>query len=212
MLRVSQLRLSLILLLAAGLACRWIYPHATAVHALTIPQPGTLALVSPSVLANFNGDNRLDLATSSRHAGHGYKVTIRLSARQRVTSLALSSGAPVIGLLALDVDRDNDLDLILAGAIPPRPLAAVKEKVKELNRGRDMGRVVQEMQERVRATVSFPPGYFVTRSGEFENQQRAMARLLIIVPVSLFLIFSFSSAPSDRSGARSSFCSMSPSP
>jgi heavy metal efflux system protein len=56
-------------------------------------------------------------------------------------------------------------------------------------RGRDMGSLVEEMQQRVQATVSFPPGYFVTWGGEFENQQRAMARLRIIVPVSVFLIF-----------------------
>jgi cobalt-zinc-cadmium resistance protein CzcA len=45
------------------------------------------------------------------------------------------------------------------------------------------------MQQRVQASVSFPPGYFVAWGGEFENQQRAMARLRIIVPVSVFLIF-----------------------
>jgi cobalt-zinc-cadmium resistance protein CzcA len=56
-------------------------------------------------------------------------------------------------------------------------------------RGRDMGSLVEEMQQRVQASASFPPGYFVAWGGEFENQQRAMARLRIIVPVSVFLIF-----------------------
>jgi heavy metal efflux system protein len=56
-------------------------------------------------------------------------------------------------------------------------------------RGRDMGSLVEEMQQRVRDSVSFPPGYFTTWGGEFENQQRAMRRLLFIVPVSVFLIF-----------------------
>src|SRR5215510_6257580 len=56
-------------------------------------------------------------------------------------------------------------------------------------RGRDMGGLVEEMQQRVQANMKFPPGYFVTWGGEFENQQRAMARLRIIVPVSVFLIF-----------------------
>ncbi|HKA53101.1 MAG TPA: CusA/CzcA family heavy metal efflux RND transporter [Candidatus Binatia bacterium] len=56
-------------------------------------------------------------------------------------------------------------------------------------RGRDMGSVVQEMQQRVQGRVSFPPGCFVTWGGEFENQQRAMARLLVIVPISVLLIF-----------------------
>jgi cobalt-zinc-cadmium resistance protein CzcA len=45
------------------------------------------------------------------------------------------------------------------------------------------------MQERVKAHLSLPPGYYMTWGGEFENQQRAMARLAIVVPVSIFLIF-----------------------
>jgi len=54
---------------------------------------------------------------------------------------------------------------------------------------RDMGSVVQDMQAAVRKNVRFPPGYYVTWGGEFENQQRAMRRLSLIVPVSVFLIF-----------------------
>jgi len=53
---------------------------------------------------------------------------------------------------------------------------------------RDMGSVVADMQQRV-ATIALPPGYLVTWSGEFENQQRAMQRLMVIVPISVFLIF-----------------------
>ena len=54
--------------------------------------------------------------------------------------------------------------------------------------GRDMGSVVAGMQERVKS-AQLPEGYYVTWSGEFENQQRAMKRLAFIVPVSVFLIF-----------------------
>ena len=54
--------------------------------------------------------------------------------------------------------------------------------------GRDMGSVVADMQLRVK-TVTLPPGYIVTWSGEFENQQRAMTRLAVIVPISIGLIF-----------------------
>lgn len=56
-------------------------------------------------------------------------------------------------------------------------------------RGRDMGSIVAEMQERVGAKLKLPPGYYITWGGEFENQQRAMARLAVIVPVSVLLIF-----------------------
>src|SRR5439155_1228979 len=55
-------------------------------------------------------------------------------------------------------------------------------------RGRDMGSVVADMQQQVKS-VALPEGYYVTWSGEFENQQRAMKRLAFIVPVSVFLIF-----------------------
>jgi len=56
-------------------------------------------------------------------------------------------------------------------------------------RDRDMGSLVAEMQERVNKEVRLPPGYYVTWGGEFENQERAMKRLTLIVPVSVLLIF-----------------------
>ena len=55
--------------------------------------------------------------------------------------------------------------------------------------GRDMGSIVSEMQERVKANVHLPAGYVMGWGGEFENQQRAMARLTLIVPISVLLIF-----------------------
>lgn len=54
---------------------------------------------------------------------------------------------------------------------------------------RDMGSVVSDMQARVAERVRLPEGYTISWSGEFENQQRAMARLAIIVPISILLIF-----------------------
>src|SRR5215813_12781711 len=56
-------------------------------------------------------------------------------------------------------------------------------------RDRDMGSLVAEMQEKVNQAVKLPPGYYVTWGGEFENQQRAMKQLALIVPVSVLLIF-----------------------
>lgn len=54
---------------------------------------------------------------------------------------------------------------------------------------RDMGSVVKDMQARVEKTVKLPPGYTIGWSGEFENQERAMQRLTVVVPLSLLLIF-----------------------
>jgi cobalt-zinc-cadmium resistance protein CzcA len=56
-------------------------------------------------------------------------------------------------------------------------------------RGRDMGSVVADMKKLVDAKVKLPPGYWLEYGGQFENQERAMKRLSIIVPVALGLIF-----------------------
>lgn len=56
-------------------------------------------------------------------------------------------------------------------------------------KGRDMGSTVAEMQQKTKAAITFPPGTFVTWGGEFENQQRAMKRLMLIVPAVILLIF-----------------------
>ena len=54
---------------------------------------------------------------------------------------------------------------------------------------RDMGSVVAEMRERIEKNVKLPENYNIQWSGEFENQERAMARLAVVVPISLLLIF-----------------------
>ncbi len=62
--------------------------------------------------------------------------------------------------------------------------------VVELNVvGRDIGGFVAEAQRLIHEEVDLPTGYFVTWGGQFEQQQRAMARLKVMVPVALLLIF-----------------------
>ena len=56
-------------------------------------------------------------------------------------------------------------------------------------KGRDMGSIVKDMQARVAANVKLPENYAIQWSGEFENQERAMNRLSVVVPISLLLIF-----------------------
>lgn len=56
-------------------------------------------------------------------------------------------------------------------------------------KGRDMGSVVADMKKLVDSRVTIPANYSVSWSGEFENQERAMKRLSLVVPISLLLIF-----------------------
>jgi cobalt-zinc-cadmium resistance protein CzcA len=55
--------------------------------------------------------------------------------------------------------------------------------------GRDIDGFVREADAKLRADVSLPEGYWMVWGGAFENQQRALARLALIVPLTILLIF-----------------------
>ena len=55
--------------------------------------------------------------------------------------------------------------------------------------GRDIGSYVQEAQDRIEAEVKLPEGYYLQWGGQFENMERAMKRLTIIVPITIAAIF-----------------------
>lgn len=56
-------------------------------------------------------------------------------------------------------------------------------------RGRDLRSAVQEMQKAVAEKVRLPPGYSISWSGQFEFLERATARLKVVVPFTLLIIF-----------------------
>jgi heavy metal efflux system protein len=55
--------------------------------------------------------------------------------------------------------------------------------------GRDIGGFVAEARRKIAEKVKLPAGYYLTWGGQFENQQRAMAKMMIIGPVAIGLIF-----------------------
>jgi cobalt-zinc-cadmium resistance protein CzcA len=55
--------------------------------------------------------------------------------------------------------------------------------------GRDIGGLVAEAQTLLSARLGLPPGYYLTWGGAFENQERAMRRLMVIVPVTIAIVF-----------------------
>ncbi|BDX06983.1 efflux RND transporter permease subunit [Planctobacterium marinum] len=54
--------------------------------------------------------------------------------------------------------------------------------------GRDMGSVVKDIQHSIDTKLTLPPGYSVEIAGQYESQQRAQKRLLLVVPLALVLI------------------------
>jgi cobalt-zinc-cadmium resistance protein CzcA len=55
--------------------------------------------------------------------------------------------------------------------------------------GRDIGSFVAEAKREIQKNVNLPSGYYLTWGGQFENQQRAMRRLTLIVPITIGLIY-----------------------
>lgn len=87
------------------------------------------------------------------------------------------------------------LDQVTTGLLEAGPASITREWSKrrivvQCNvRDRDMGSFVDELRDRIGAEVALPTGYFVRFGGQFEHLERAQARLMIVVPIALLLIF-----------------------
>lgn len=159
---------------------------------------------------------RIDI-DRARAARHGVNVgdlqdTVEAALAGKATS-ELWEGerhfSVVVRLRAEERDLPRLPDVLIASALgPPVPLSQVAtfrvtegamnisrengQRVAAIGvfiRDRDMGSVVADMQRLVEKEIRLPPGYSILWSGEFENQQRAMARLSWVVPLSILLIF-----------------------
>jgi len=61
--------------------------------------------------------------------------------------------------------------------------------IKYSVRGRDLGSTVEEAMKKVGEQVKLPAGYTLDWEGEYKSQKRANARLLIVLPITIFIIF-----------------------
>jgi cobalt-zinc-cadmium resistance protein CzcA len=135
------------------------------------------ALGGKSASEIWEGEKKFDIVLRLREADRSSVQTIR----DILVDTPAGLRVPLGELAAIDV-KDGGINISHEGGTR---LAAISVFI----RGRDIGSIVEEMQRKVDAAVKLPTGYTITWGGEFENQQRAMARLKIIVPVSIFLIF-----------------------
>ena len=87
------------------------------------------------------------------------------------------------------------LDQVVQPTLEAGPAAITREWSKrrivvQTNvRDRDVGGFVDDVRNRIEQSVALPQGYFVRFGGQFENLQRARARLAVVVPLALVLIF-----------------------
>ncbi|CAN5887202.1 CusA/CzcA family heavy metal efflux RND transporter [soil metagenome] len=137
------------------------------------------ALAGNAVNAYFEGDRRFD-------------ITIRLQENFRrsvddITALQVNlpaaAGTVALGDLA-------HVEIRQGAARISREAGGRNASVKANLIGRDQGSFVAEAQAKVAEQLHLPDGYQLTWGGQFENQQRALKRLEIIVPITVLLIFS----------------------
>ena len=124
----------------------------------------------------YEGERRFDVAVRLVQAGDP------IAGLRNLTISAPSGERIPVTQLAEFVKTDGVSEILREGNV--RRLA-----VKWSVRDRDMGSLVAEAMGKVGAAVKLPEGYRLVWSGRFEDQQRALARLTIIVPLVLFIIF-----------------------
>jgi cobalt-zinc-cadmium resistance protein CzcA len=137
------------------------------------------ALAGSAVNTFYEGDKHFD-------------VTIRLQEKYRnavddiaLVQINLPNGAGTIGLGEL-----AKIEIRQGAARISREAGGRNAAIKANLLGRDQGSFVKEAQQKVREQLVLPAGYTMTWGGQFENQQRAVKRLTVIVPITALLIFS----------------------
>jgi len=188
---------------------------AEQVEAVVKPLPGTLSVYAERVMGGSYVDFEIDREAAARfgikvgdiqdviqsavggmnvswtvEGLERYPINVRYPrelrndpSTLREVLVAAPSGAQVpLGQLAELVIRTGPPGIKTEGA---RPNAWVYVDL----RGIDVGGWVERARQEVAEKVDLPPGYSIFWSGQYEYMQRAKARLLVIVPITLFLIF-----------------------
>ncbi len=147
------------------------------------------------------GLNADELQTRLRSEIEGLRVGMVIEGGARVP---LMLRFPTLSGDGLELMRNNLINLPEGGVIPLTEIADIRRVegpvsisresgrrfavVRTNVEGRDLVGFVDEAQQVIANTVDLPEGYSLEWGGEFENQQRAAARLSLVVPVAIALI------------------------
>jgi heavy metal efflux system protein len=125
----------------------------------------------------LKGEARYDLVLRYQQQFREQKEAI-----QNIRLLSPSGERVSLAQLCKIEERDGASEIYREGN---QRYIAIKYSV----RGRDLGGAVEESIKKVNEKVKLPTGYHIDWEGEYESQKRSEARLLIIVPITIFLIF-----------------------
>ncbi len=165
-----------------------------------IGQPQLQVVVDRAATARY-GINVQDVQDAIEAATKGRIVTVVFEGERRfnLPVRTFQSGDPLANLRDLTISAPNGERMPITQLAEIKKTEGFAQILREGNirraavkwsvRERDMGGMVGEAMQKVDAAVKLPPGYTMVWSGRFEDQQRALARLYIIVPLVLFIIF-----------------------
>ncbi|PKN17663.1 MAG: CusA/CzcA family heavy metal efflux RND transporter [Deltaproteobacteria bacterium HGW-Deltaproteobacteria-6] len=118
-----------------------------------------------------------------------FDITVRLPEEKR-NSLEAIKNILVTTKSGMNVPLEQLADIkIIEGPVQISRQDGMRRIGIEMNiSGRDIGSFVSEAKQKIKEQVKLPAGYYLTWGGQFENQQRAMNKLMIIGPVAIGLI------------------------
>jgi cobalt-zinc-cadmium resistance protein CzcA len=162
--------------------------------------PQLQIVVDRAAVARY-GINVRDIQDAIEASTRGRVVTQIYEGERRfdVTVRLAQTGDPLVALRNVAISAPSGERIPLAQLAEFLKTDGVAEVLREGNvrrlaikwsvRDRDMGSLVAEAMPKVEAAVKLPPGYRMVWSGRFEDQQRALAKLAVIVPLVIFIIF-----------------------
>ena len=128
-------------------------------------------------------------ASTFYEANRSFDITVRLPEEKR-NSLEAIRNLLITTRTGMNIPLEQLAEVAMVeGPVQISRQDGVRRIGIEMNvSGRDIGSFVAEAKRKIKEQVQLPPGYYVTWGGQFENQQRAMNKLLIIGPVAIALI------------------------
>jgi cobalt-zinc-cadmium resistance protein CzcA len=139
--------------------------------------------------------NVIEIAVAGKSASQFYEqnrsfdITVRLPEENR-NSIETIKNILITTKLGMNIPLEQLADVkMVEGPVQISRQDGIRRIGIEMNiSGRDIGSFVAEAKQKIKAKVKLPAGYYLTWGGQFENQQRAMNKLMVIGPVAIGLI------------------------
>lgn len=139
--------------------------------------------------------NVIEIAVAGKAASQFYEqnrsfdITVRLPEEKR-NSVAAIKNILVATKSGMNIPLEQLADVsMIEGPVQISRQDGIRRIGIEMNiSGRDIGSFVAEAKQKIKEKIKLPSGYYLTWGGQFENQQRAMKKLMIIGPVAIGLI------------------------